>query len=80
MRCADPPAGDAKEAAPEGAAKEERKMPTAGAAAHEATVGDKELKGGNVKKALQHYKKALGEWGDRLTYPPLHAARPPSAR
>ena len=55
-------------------------MPTAGAAAHEATVGDKELKGGNVKKALQHYKKALGEWGDRLTYPPLHAARPPSAR
>eukprot|EP01051_Picozoa_sp_SAG22_P018691 SAG22_NODE_3221_length_1847_cov_1.870709_2_plen_46_part_00 len=35
-------------------------MPTAGAAAHEATVGDKELKGGNVKKALQHYKKALG--------------------
>lgn len=38
--------------------KGDNKM-TAGAAAHEATLGDKELKAGNAKKAMRHYKRAL---------------------
>jgi hypothetical protein len=48
-------------AAAEGGAegKAERKLPTAGAAAHEATLGDKALKGGNGKQAMNHYNKAL---------------------
>ena len=34
-------------------------------AAHEATVGDKELKVGNIKVALKHYKNALGPLSPR---------------
>jgi Tfp pilus assembly protein PilF len=39
--------------------EEKGRRMTAGAASHEATLGDKELKGGNAQKAMAHYNKAL---------------------
>ena len=49
------PAGDEA-----GAAPGKGKRMTAGAASHEATLGDKELKGGNAMKAMEHYQRSAG--------------------
>jgi Tfp pilus assembly protein PilF len=42
-----------------GATKEDGSKMTAGAAAHEASLGDKKLKVGDTKGAMVHYDKAL---------------------